>query len=115
MYNAIAFPVCCFICFKVPSNCWVWDSESNLSAGLWGAGCGSTDTEASSASERSSCPLVRGDEQRLRLFKMHLHGWEYGCSTRQAVVPRTVTGNGSPMPQLTSPHTPVFKAILEFV
>lgn len=46
---------------------------------------------------------------------MHLHGWEYGYSTRQMVDPRTITGNDNPMPQLTSPYVPVFKVILEFV
>lgn len=116
MYNAIAFPVCAV---SFASRCLLTAGFGTHRAicqpGFGEQNVANTDTEASSASERSSCPLVRGDEQRLRLFKTHLHGWEYGCSTRQAVVPRTMTRNESPMPRLTSPHTPVFKAILEFV
>lgn len=117
IYNAIAFPVYAVL----------FASRGLLTAGLGtqraicqpGFGeqdvdVANTDAKASSASEGSSCPLVRGDEQRLRLFKTHLHGWENGCSTRQAVVPRTMTRNESPMPRLTSPHAPLFKAILEF-
>lgn len=60
-------------------------------------------TEALSALERSSCSLVKGDEESLKLLKMPLHGWEYGHSTGRTAVPRTVTRKESPMPQLTSP------------
>lgn len=67
-------------------------------------------TEASSA-----CSLVKGDEERLKLLKMPLHGWEYGRLARWTLVPRTITRNESRMPQLTSLHAPVLKVILEFV
>lgn len=108
MYNAFAFPAYAVL----------FASRCLLTAGfgtqraicLPGSGeqdVVNTDTEASSALKRSSCPLVRGDEQRLRLLKTHLHGWEYGCSTRQAVVPRTSTRNESPMPR-SPPRIPLF-------
>lgn len=116
IYNAIAFPVYAVL---FASRCLLTAGLETQRAicqpGFGEQDVANTDAEASSASEGSSCLPVRGDEQRLRLFPTHLHGWEYGCSTRQAVVPRTMTRNESPMPRLTSPHAPVFKAILEFV
>lgn len=116
MYNAIAFPVYAVL---FASRCLLTAGFGTQKAicqpGFGEQDMTNTDTEASSALKRSPCPLVRGDEQRLRLLKTHLHGWEYGCSTRQVVVPRTMTRNENPVPRLTSPHAPVFKAILEFV
>lgn len=73
------------------------------------------DAASRGAEASSDCSLVKGDEERLKLLKMPLPGWEYGRSARRTVVRRTITRNESRMPQLTSLHSPVLKVILEFV
>lgn len=116
MYNAIVFPVyAVLLAARRLLTAGFGTERAICQLGFGEQDAANADAEASSALERSSCSLVKEGEQRLRLFKMPLHRWEYGFSTRQTVVPRTMTRNGSPMPQLTSPHAPIFEVILEFV
>ncbi|EGW10993.1 hypothetical protein I79_020788 [Cricetulus griseus] len=69
MYNAIAFPV--YAVLFTPRRLLTarfGTQRAICQVGFWEQDVANTDTEASLALERSSCSLVKEDEQRLRLF-----------------------------------------------
>lgn len=92
MYNVTAFPVCGVFVSRLLLAAGFGTQRATSWAFAEQDAVANRGTEASSALERSSCSLVKGDEERLKRLKMTLHGWEYGRSTYELRFPEQSPG-----------------------